>query len=67
MTAVATDGHKVTQTSTFERGAAQTFSTQIFEGYHQTYGVMPSAHVQRAITNKIAVEEAMQISTSKPW
>jgi lipoprotein-anchoring transpeptidase ErfK/SrfK len=71
VTAVATDsdGHKTTQTSTFRTLVpAQTFSTQIFEGYHQTYGVgMPiMLTFSEPIKNKVAVEKAMHITTSKP-
>jgi lipoprotein-anchoring transpeptidase ErfK/SrfK len=71
VTAIAADadGHQVTQTSRFRTLAAtQTFGTQIFEGYHQTYGVgMPIMLTFSApIKNKVAVEKAMQITTSKP-
>ena len=70
MTAVAadSDGHTVTQTSTFRTLApAQTFRTQIFEGYHQTYGVgMPiMLTFSEPVTNKAAVEQSLQIRTSQ--
>jgi lipoprotein-anchoring transpeptidase ErfK/SrfK len=71
VTAKATDsdGHATTQTSSFRTlTPAQTFRTQIFEGYHKTYGVgMPiMLTFSEPITNKAAVERAMQITTSKP-
>jgi lipoprotein-anchoring transpeptidase ErfK/SrfK len=71
VTAVASDsgGHQVTQTSSFRTlVAAQTFRTQIFEGLHQSYGVaMPiMLTFSEPIKNKVAVEKAMQITTSKP-
>ncbi len=67
-TAVAS-GHQVTKTSTFRTlRPAETFTTQIFEGYRQTYGVgMPILLTfSRPIRNKAAVERSLQIATSKP-
>jgi lipoprotein-anchoring transpeptidase ErfK/SrfK len=59
----------VTQTSSFSTiKPSRTLQTEIFEGYHQTYGVgMPiiltfSAPVQ----DKAAVERALQVTTSRP-
>lgn len=68
-TAVGSSGHPVTQTSTFKTLApSQTFTTQIFEGYKQQYGVgMPIIlNFSRPITNKAAVERSLSITTSKP-
>ena len=46
----------------------QTFHTQIFEGYQQTYGVgMPiMLTFSEPITNRAAVERSLQLTTSKP-
>ena len=58
----------VTTTSTFRTlTPSQTFPTQIFEGYHQTYGVgMPiMLTFSQPITDKAAVERALQITTSQ--
>jgi lipoprotein-anchoring transpeptidase ErfK/SrfK len=46
----------------------QTFHTQIFEGYQQTYGVgMPiMLTFSEPITNQAAVERSLQLTTSKP-
>jgi lipoprotein-anchoring transpeptidase ErfK/SrfK len=70
VTATATvQGHHVTTTSTFHTlKPAQTFSTQIFEGYQQTYGVgMPiMLTFSQPITNKAAVERSLHLTTSKP-
>jgi lipoprotein-anchoring transpeptidase ErfK/SrfK len=45
-----------------------TFTTEIIEGYHQTYGVgMPIIlYFSTPITNRRAVEQALQVKTSKP-
>ena len=45
-----------------------TFHTQIFEGYQQTYGVgMPiMLTFSEPITNRAAVERSLQLTTSKP-
>jgi lipoprotein-anchoring transpeptidase ErfK/SrfK len=67
--ATGTSGHTVTRTSTFRTLApAQTFTTQILEGQGQTYGVgMPIIlYFSQHITNKAAVERALQVTTSKP-
>jgi len=68
-TATNTAGQTVTATSSFTTLTPhQTFTTEIFEGANQTYGVgMPIKLLfSRPITNKAAVERAMQITTSKP-
>jgi lipoprotein-anchoring transpeptidase ErfK/SrfK len=62
-------GEKITTTSTFRTlTPAQTFSTMIFEGYDQTYGVgMPiMLTFSRPITNKAAVERSLELTTSNP-
>jgi lipoprotein-anchoring transpeptidase ErfK/SrfK len=71
VTATGTDGsgHQITTTSTFRTlTPSQTFQTEIFEGYGQTYGVgMPiMLTFSRPITNKAAVERSLQLTTSKP-
>ena len=71
VTATGTDGkgHTITTTSTFRTlTPTQTFQTQIFEGYNQTYGVgMPiMLTFSRPITNKAAVERSLALTTSKP-
>ncbi len=71
VTATATDGSggKVTTTSTFRTLApSRTFSTLIYEGYQQTYGVgMPiMLTFSQPITNKAAVERSLELTTSKP-
>ncbi|GAA1716001.1 Ig-like domain-containing protein [Fodinicola feengrottensis] len=68
-TAVNSAGKTVTQTSTFTTlKPAHTFDTQIAESSHGTYGVgMPiQLSFDRAITNRAAVEKAMQLTTSQP-
>jgi len=65
----APSGEKITTTSTFRTlTPAQTFHTQIFEGYHQTYGVgMPIfLTFSQPVTNKAAVERSLELTTSKP-
>ena len=69
VTAAAADGATTTKTSTFRTlTPSSTFSTHIVEGYQQTYGVgMPIIlYFSQQITNKAAVERALQITTSKP-
>jgi lipoprotein-anchoring transpeptidase ErfK/SrfK len=62
-------GQKITTTSTFRTLApAQTFSTEIYEGSGQTYGVgMPIMLIfSQPITDKAAVERSLELTTSKP-
>jgi lipoprotein-anchoring transpeptidase ErfK/SrfK len=62
-------GQKIATTSTFRTLApAQTFSTEIYEGSGQTYGVgMPIMLIfSQPITNKAAVERSLELTTSKP-
>jgi lipoprotein-anchoring transpeptidase ErfK/SrfK len=71
VTATASDGGSgtVTTTSTFRTlTPSNTFRTQIFEGYNQTYGVgIPIILTfSQPITNKAAVERSLQLTTSKP-
>jgi len=71
VTATGTDGsgHQITTTSTFKTLApAQTFSTEIYEGSGQTYGVaMPiMLTFSQPITNRAAVERSLELTTSKP-
>ena len=70
VTATGTVGStKVTTTSTFRTlTPSQTFSTMIFEGYQQTYGVgMPiMLTFSTPITDKAAVERSLELTTSKP-
>jgi lipoprotein-anchoring transpeptidase ErfK/SrfK len=67
VTAAASSGG--TTTSTFRTlTPSQTFRTQIFEGYQQSYGVgMPIILTfSQPITDKAAVERSLQVATSKP-
>ncbi len=67
-TATGTSGGQVTGTRSFRTFTpARTFETKIIEGYHQTYGVgMPIIlYFSRPISNRAAVERALQIRTSK--
>jgi lipoprotein-anchoring transpeptidase ErfK/SrfK len=68
-TARDSDGKLVTQTSSFSTlNPSSTFSAMIFEGYRQTYGVgMPiMLTFSRPIVDKAAVEQALQLRTSRP-
>jgi lipoprotein-anchoring transpeptidase ErfK/SrfK len=69
VTATGTDGGRtITTTSTFRTlTPAQTFQTEIYEGYDQTYGVgMPIMLIfSRPVTNRAAVERSLQLTTSK--
>jgi lipoprotein-anchoring transpeptidase ErfK/SrfK len=67
-TAVGKSGEPVTRKSRFRTlRPAKTFSTQIIEGYRQTYGIgMPIIlYFSRPIANKAAVERALEIRTSR--
>jgi lipoprotein-anchoring transpeptidase ErfK/SrfK len=71
VTATGTNGsgQKITTTGTFRTlSPSQTFQTEIFEGYGQTYGVgMPiMLTFSRPITDKAAVERSLELTTSKP-
>jgi lipoprotein-anchoring transpeptidase ErfK/SrfK len=62
-------GGGVSATSTFHTlTPSQTFRTEIFEGYNQSYGVgMPVILTfSQPITDKAAVERSLQLTTSKP-
>jgi lipoprotein-anchoring transpeptidase ErfK/SrfK len=68
-TGTASGGQKITTTSTFRTlSPAQTFSTQIYEGSDQTYGVaMPiMLTFSQPITDRAAVERSLELTTSKP-
>jgi lipoprotein-anchoring transpeptidase ErfK/SrfK len=63
------DGQKITTTSTFRTlSPSQTFATEIYEGYGQTYGVgMPIMLIfSQPITDRAAVERSLELTTSKP-
>jgi lipoprotein-anchoring transpeptidase ErfK/SrfK len=67
-TATGRSGRPVTRTSSFRTlRPARTFEARIIEGYRQTYGVgMPIIlYFSRPISNRAAVERALQIRTSK--
>jgi lipoprotein-anchoring transpeptidase ErfK/SrfK len=67
--AVGPDGHQDTRTSTIKTlDPPQTFTTHIFEGYKQQYGVgMPiMLTFSQPIENRAAVERSLSITTSKP-
>ncbi len=69
VTATTPAGRTVHQRSTFKTlNPSRTFITEIFEGYHQQYGVgMPIILTfNHPVTNRRAVESALVISTSKP-
>ena len=68
-TAIGASGKPVTSTSSFRTFTPKaTFTAEIVEGYHQTYGVgMPIIlYFDRPISDRAAVERALQIQTSKP-
>ena len=68
-TAAAASGATTTRTSAFRTlSPAQTFTTQIFEGYQQSYGVgMPIILTfSQPVTDKAAVERAITLRTSRP-
>lgn len=68
-TAAAGNGTTVTKTAAFRTlTPRETFTTRILEGYGQEYGVgMPIIlYFSQRITNKAAVERALQVRTSKP-
>jgi lipoprotein-anchoring transpeptidase ErfK/SrfK len=68
-TAVDGSGRTVSATSRFRTLVpGRTFRTTIFEGYRQTYGVgMPIIlQFSQPITNRRAVERALELRTSKP-
>lgn len=68
-TAVDSSGHKVRQSSTFTTlNPKRIFTTKIYEGYHQTYGVGAPILLtfSRPITNRAAVERSLVLTTSKP-
>jgi lipoprotein-anchoring transpeptidase ErfK/SrfK len=68
-TAAERGGQPVTTTSAFRTlTPGRTFQTQIFEGYQQAYGVgMPVLLTfSQPITNKAAVEQSLQLTTSNP-
>jgi lipoprotein-anchoring transpeptidase ErfK/SrfK len=69
VTAAARNGSTVTKTAAFRTlTPASTFTTEILEGYGQSYGVgMPIIlYFSQRITNRAAVERALQVTTSKP-
>jgi lipoprotein-anchoring transpeptidase ErfK/SrfK len=71
VTASGTDGsgQPISTTSTFRTlTPKQTFSTEIYEGSDQTYGVgMPIMLIfSQPITNRAAVERSLHLTTSKP-
>jgi lipoprotein-anchoring transpeptidase ErfK/SrfK len=68
-TAMGSSGEPVTRTSRFRTFTpAKTFTTQIIEGYKQTYGVgMPIIlYFDHPVADRAAVERALEIKTSKP-
>jgi lipoprotein-anchoring transpeptidase ErfK/SrfK len=69
VTATAASGRPVTQTSSFTTFTPRkTFTAEIFEGSHGTYGVgMPiMLFFNRPVTDRAAVERSLQVKTSKP-
>lgn len=68
-TAAGRSGEPVTRRARFRTlTPAKTFSTQIVEGYRQTYGIgMPIIlYFSRPVANRAAVERALEVRTSKP-
>ncbi len=68
VTATAANGTTTTETSAFRTlTPANTFSTEIFEGAGETYGVgMPiTLDFSRPIKDKAAVERSIELTTSK--
>jgi len=68
-TAVDKNGLKTTAVSTFRTlTPSHTFSAQIFQAYGQSYGVgMPvMVTFSQPVTNKAAVEQSLQLWSSKP-
>ena len=68
-TSAGAGGKAVAATSTFRTiTPADTFSTEIYEGYRQTFGVgMPIIlYFSQPITRRAAVERALQVTSSKP-
>ena len=68
-TGIAPSGEKITTTASFKTlTPAQTFTTHIFEGYKQSYGVgIPIILTfSQPIKNKAAVERSLELTTSKP-
>ena len=68
-TADGSAGTQVTRRSTFRTlKPARTFEAKIIEGYRQTYGVgMPIIlYFNTPVSNRAAVERALQIRTSRP-
>lgn len=66
---VGPSGAPVTKTASFHTFTPrQTFVTRTIEGYHQTYGVgMPIIlYFDRTVTNRSAIEKALQVTSSKP-
>ena len=62
-------GGTVTATSTFRTlTPSQTFTTEILQGYHQAYGVGQPIilYFSQKITDRAAVERALQVTTSTP-
>ena len=69
VTAAQPGGATVKKTSSFTTlKPSQTYTAMITEGYQQTYGVgMPiQLKFSQPVTNRVAVERAMQLITSKP-
>jgi lipoprotein-anchoring transpeptidase ErfK/SrfK len=68
VTATTSGGSGATTSAFHTLTPRQTFQTQIFEGFHQQYGVgMPIILAfSQPITDKAAVERSLQIATSTP-